>query len=103
MSSNINTKQVSNIKWLESMLCPILLGPMTNRGYPNETGRPMSCIETGYTVGEKTLHQLATHPKLGTPIDVTRWQINFTLESSIENFIKISIEQYKPPTYRVFH
>ena len=79
---------MNNIVWKDSMLCRVLFGPMTDKGYKDETGRPYSCIDTSYTVGEKTLRQLTSHPLKREPMDLNKWRINLGVEECIEEHIR---------------
>ena len=96
MSTQLPTSIINSnsIIFDDSMLDPITFGPMTTLGLPDETGRPMSCIQTGYTVGETTLHQLDQHPITRGPIDMAQWKPNFALIACIDQFIT---KQNLPP------
>ena len=95
MSTQLPTSIInSSIIFDDSMLDPITFGPMTSSGFPDEAGRPMSCTDGGYTVGETTLHQLEQHPIHRTPIIMAQWKPNFALIACIEQFIT---KQNLPP------
>ena len=97
MSIQSNTSTInSSIIFDDSMLDPITFGPMTTLGLPDETGRPMSCVQTGYTVGETTLHQLDQHPITRGPIIMAQWKPNFALIACIEQFMVRHITPSNP-------
>ena len=94
INSSFISSFISPISFDGSMLDPITFEPMTTCGFPDEAGRPMSCVQTGFTVGEKTLHQLEQDPITRDPIIMAQWHPNFALIACIEEFIT---KQKLPP------
>ena len=87
MSNSINTSQINIAKMPDSFLDTDTFEPLTSIGIPNEAGRPMSDIETGYTVGKNNLGKYTSHPITRQPMIFSNWRPNFALEKSIAEWI----------------